>query len=670
MHTTGRWSDVFRLSAPNEVIMGRASANPISIRSEKASRQHARVWSTQDGWAVEDLGSRNGTLVSGKRLTAPQLLVDGDRIEIAGHSIQFVHQIQSAEGPVQSRPPAATDDHLTMAMDSASITERRSQSGYFKSDILPDRTGARDSEPLTAGSSLGNDSVRATLLQLAFDLARVDSVSQAIDLVLDRLSESIEMRCAGAYVIDAKSKSSDSPIQAKHFALVATRQNEHALGSVTYRRPPDAAIQAVVSPEGHAILARNVAGDRTLAAENSQGEIDAVSMILAPVIDRDKKLLGMLHLLTTDSDTVFDSDDLGFVLAVAEILAESLRNLSVRGKLDRSLRRSQKQIKALREQLGDKVQIVGQSDAVRQIIEQVSMAAPTGATVLVRGESGVGKELVASAIHYASGRANGPLVCLNCAALSPSLLESELFGHEKGAFTGATDRKAGKFESADGGTLMLDEIGEMDLDLQAKLLRVLEGHPFERVGGHQPIKVDVRVVAATNRDLQAMVGEGKFRQDLFYRLHVVEILVPPLRDRGKDIVLLAEHFLAGFNEKMGRRINAITPAAQSILLDYPWPGNIRELRNVIERAVVLNATESIDTKHLLLTPAAVGGSAPAAAASDSPVETSLADLEKAHIERVLRHTEGNKSRAASILGIERSTLDRKLKRFAKDGTTW
>ncbi|WP_233148662.1 sigma-54 interaction domain-containing protein [Rhodopirellula sp. MGV] len=393
-------------------------------------------------------------------------------------------------------------------------------------------------------------------------------------------------------------------------------------------------------------------------------------MILAPVIDRDKKLLGMLHLLTTDSDTVFDSDDLGFVLAVAEILAESLRNLSVRGKLDRSLRRSQKQIKALREQLGDKVQIVGQSDAVRQIIEQVSMAAPTGATVLVRGESGVGKELVASAIHYASGRANGPLVCLNCAALSPSLLESELFGHEKGAFTGATDRKAGKFESADGGTLMLDEIGEMDLDLQAKLLRVLEGHPFERVGGHQPIKVDVRVVAATNRDLQAMVGEGKFRQDLFYRLHVVEILVPPLRDRGKDIVLLAEHFLAGFNEKMGRRINAITPAAQSILLDYPWPGNIRELRNVIERAVVLNATESIDTKHLLLTPAAVGGSAPAAAASDSPVETSLADLEKAHIERVLRHTEGNKSRAASILGIERSTLDRKLKRFAKDGTTW
>ncbi|MCC9601766.1 sigma 54-interacting transcriptional regulator [Stieleria sp. JC731] len=666
MHSAGRWSDVFRLSAPAEVIMGRASANQISIRSEKASRQHARVWSTTEGWAVEDLGSRNGTNVSGQRLQAPRLLSDGDRIEIAGFSIQFVKQIQSADGPVKSPIPSATEDQLTMAMDSASITERRSQSGYFKSDLLPDAAGRTDSEQVTTTSSLGDDRVRATLLQLAFDLARLDSVAQAIDLVLDRLSESIRLRNCGAYIVDAKSKTANEPVAAKHFTLVATRQHEDARGTVTYRRPPDAAINAVIGQEGQAILARNVAGDRTLASENSQGEIDAVSMILAPVIDRDKKLLGMLHLLTTDSDAVFNGEDLGFVLAVAEILAESLRNLSLRGKLDRSLKKSQRQIQALREQLGDKVQIVGKSDAVREIINKVSLVAPTGATVLVRGESGVGKELVASAIHHASGRSSGPLVCMNCAALSPSLLESELFGHEKGAFTGATDRKAGKFEAADGGTLMLDEIGEMDLDIQAKFLRVLEGHPFERVGGQQQIKVDVRVVAATNRDLQSMVAEGKFRQDLFYRLHVVEILVPPLRERGNDIVLLAEHFLAGFNEKMGRRINSITPAAQTMLLDYRWPGNIRELRNVIERAVVLNATDSIDAQHLLLTPATVGGASPEIAMSDSPVEISLADLEKAHIERILRHTDGNKSRAASILGIERSTLDRKLKKFAKE----
>jgi Nif-specific regulatory protein len=294
------------------------------------------------------------------------------------------------------------------------------------------------------------------------------------------------------------------------------------------------------------------------------------------------------------------------------------------------------------------------------------MAAPTDATVLVRGESGVGKELVAAAIHHASKRAAGPLVCMNCAALSPSLLESELFGHEKGAFTGATERKLGKFEAADGGTLMLDEIGEMDAEIQAKLLRVLEGHSFERVGGNASIDVDVRVVAATNRDLQEMVAEGTFRQDLFYRLHVIEIQVPPLRERGEDILLLAQHFLAKFNDSMGRRIESISDAAQKKLLDYHWPGNIRELRNVIERAVVLNSGTRIDAEHLLLTPASIGQRGQENRSAEfASVETSLADLERAHIERVLRHTDGNKSRAASILGIERSTLDRKLKKFSK-----
>ena len=197
-------------------------------------------------------------------------------------------------------------------------------------------------------------------------------------------------------------------------------------------------------------------------------------------------------------------------------------------------------------------------------------------------------------------------------------------------------------------------------------LRVLEGHPFERVGGQSPIKVDVRVVAATNRDLQSMVAEGKFRQDLFYRLHVVEILVPPLRQRGADILLLAEHFLAQFNAQMGRRIERISDAARTKLLDYRWPGNIRELRNVIERAVVLNSGDSIEAEHLLLTPAMQGAETESSMAGPGgSVEMSLAELEQQHIERVLRHTDGNKSRASTILGIERSTLDRKLKRFAK-----
>ncbi|MCS7468171.1 sigma 54-interacting transcriptional regulator [Stieleria sp. ICT_E10.1] len=686
IQSAGRWSDVFRLSAPGQVILGRSSNNDIAIRSEKASRQHARVWSTAAGWMIEDLGSRNGTFLAGRRIQAPTALSDGDKIEIAGFSLQFVHQIQSAEGPVASpRPAGATEDHLTLAMEAASITDRRAKSEYLHSDPLVIRSPAQPGA-LVQNEVVQTEKARATLLQLAFELAGAETAAQAIDLVLDRLAASIRFRSAGAFVVDSKSRrqASNQPPQNQPagnrqanphsgpdpsmLTLVATRHsNDAAPGSSSYRRPADTAIASVIGPDGQAILARNVSGDRTLATENSQGEIDAVSMILAPVKDREENLLGMLHLLTTDKETVLSARDLEFVLAVAEILAESLRNLRVRGKLDRSLRRSQRQIRTLQKQIGGKVQIVGQSDAVRDIIEKISMVAPTHATVLVRGESGVGKELVASAIHHASGRASAPLVCMNCAALSPSLLESELFGHEKGAFTGATDRKQGKFEAADGGTLMLDEIGEMDAEIQAKFLRVLEGHPFERVGGQSPIKVDVRVVAATNRDLQAMVAEGKFRQDLFYRLHVVEMVVPPLRKRGSDILLLAEHFLAQFNEQMGRRITTITDAAKRMLLDYRWPGNIRELRNVIERAVVLNTGSTIDAEHLLLTPAMSAGTGDAESiVASSPVEISLAELERSHIERVLRHTDGNKSRAAAILGIERSTLDRKLKKFDRE----
>ena len=265
------------------------------------------------------------------------------------------------------------------------------------------------------------------------------------------------------------------------------------------------------------------------------------------------------------------------------------------------------QVRELQQRLGDKVRIVGRSQSISGVVEQISLAAPTNSTVLIRGESGVGKELVAAALHHGSARKDRPLICLNCAALSPTLLESELFGHEKGAFTGATERKRGKFEAADGGTLMLDEIGEMSAETQAKFLRVLEGHPFERVGGHEPIRVDVRVVAATNRDLQAMVREGKFRRDLYYRLHVIEILVPPLRERGKDCLHLAEYFLQQFNQEMGRKIEGFTEAAKKRLLAYSWPGNIRELKNVVERAVVLNTKKHIDDSDLVLTPALEAG---------------------------------------------------------------
>ena len=288
--------------------------------------------------------------------------------------------------------------------------------------------------------------------------------------------------------------------------------------------------------------------------------------------------------------------------------------------------------------------------------------------MLIRGESGVGKELVARAVHYSSPRRDNVFVCLNCAALSAELLASELFGHEQGAFTGATERKIGKFEAAHKGTLMLDEIGEMSPGIQAKFLRVLEGHPFERVGGSKPITVDVRVIAATNRDLEKDVAEGMFRRDLYFRLRVLEIVVPALRKRPEDIPLLADYFLRKFNAETGRKIRGFTPAAMEQLLSYRWPGNVRELKNVIERAVVLcrGAGDRRRTTCCLTKLSTAGDTAEAEPPAEEFLPASLADIERRYILATLNHTGWNKSRTASILGIERSTLDRKIRRYGLD----
>ncbi|TWU47127.1 sigma 54-interacting transcriptional regulator [Rubripirellula reticaptiva] len=661
LRSAGRWSDVFRLSPPAEAVIGRSSANQIVLRSDQASRRHARIhWvgektsetakpatkpatASTTNWQIEDLGSRNGVFVNSQRIESPTMLKTGDLITIAGFAITFTDRIDGRQtDKTTESAPHATDDQLTLEIDPASITDRRRESVYLHS--------GSSTLPAIGGASL-------PLLQLAFALARENDPIAAVEATLECLTANVAIDTAGVYL---NSTDSETNTDAIDIPLVSTRQT----GPRSYRRPPESLLKSVAADDGQATLARNVLGDVQLATENSRGEIDIESLILAPIRRVDGPIRGMLHLTTAAGGRPLASSDLEFAVAACEILAESLANQIDRQELGKALNQSRRTIRQLQNQLGDKVQIIGRSEPIAEVIEKITLAAPTSATVLVRGESGVGKELVAAALHHASKRKDGPLVCLNCAALSPTLLESELFGHEKGAFTGATDRKRGKFEMADGGTLMLDEIGEMSADIQAKFLRVLEGHAFERVGGHESIRVDARVVAATNRDLQAMVADGKFRQDLFYRLNVVEIIVPPLRARGSDVVTLAEYFLQRFNAEMGRKIESITDAAKKKLRAYHWPGNIRELKNVIERAVVLNRKNVIDESDLSLTPAADSAS-PANISDGTAIETTLAELERQHIERVLQHTEGNKSRAAQILGIERSTLDRKLKRYSE-----
>jgi two-component system response regulator HydG len=309
--------------------------------------------------------------------------------------------------------------------------------------------------------------------------------------------------------------------------------------------------------------------------------------------------------------------------------------------------------------------IVGRSPAMTAMMETVQQAAPATATVLLYGESGTGKELVARALHARSPRKDGPLVAVNCAALPESILEAELFGYDKGAFTGADTSKPGRIERADGGTLFLDEIGEMSPQVQAKLLRVLQEGEIDRVGGHKPIPVDFRLVAATNADLESLVREGRFREDLYYRLAVIAIHLPPLRERPEDIELLAEHFVRVYADKNGKTIDGLSDAARHALRRYRWPGNVRELENSIERAVVLARAAILDLADLPPPIAAAAGGPTEPIRREGanvviPIGTKLEDVERVLIRETLLETDGDKSLAAQLLGIAARTIYRRL----------
>ena len=352
----------------------------------------------------------------------------------------------------------------------------------------------------------------------------------------------------------------------------------------------------------------------------------------------------------------------------------SLENVTLRVKHALEQFRLEEENRSLRTKVQRKFELVGQSPAMQQLRQLIDTAGPTNSRVLVGGENGTGKELVARAIHLQSARADRPFVAVNCAAIPETLIESELFGHEKGSFSGATSMKRGQFEQADGGTLFLDEIGDMSLSTQAKVLRALQEQQFNRVGGTKLLKVDVRVLAASNKDLMKEIEKGTFREDLYYRLNVVPIVVPPLRERREDIPLLIRHFMKLHAEEQGLRTKEVTPDAMAVFQQYEWPGNIRELRNLIERLMIMVPGNVIDGAQATMTlqvkaPAAVAAATPVAQTAASPLFTqpfdSLRDarnaFEKEYIARKLREHHWNISRTAEDLKIERSHLHRKIK---------
>ena len=649
-----KWTDVFRLTPGRTVTMGRSTTNQIVIKDERCSRNHAEVFMTSGEWTLRDLASRNGTLVGGESIDGDHALSAGDVIRIGHCQMAFVNDLSMAfidgdeanegtetiTGTVTLTP---ADTQILDSVEPTTITDRRDRTRYLEGG----------EEETSIGPNVGR--AAAKLCRLAFDLAKVKNAVAVSHMALDGLFEGTGVD-AGAVLLAPR----DSPGEpaAEDLEVAASRTDN---GS-SYHRVSEF-LATMVLGEGEAVLARNIVGDTDLGTSDSKGAFKATSVICAP-IRREKNVIGLVHLYCTGEDQMLDGDDLEFTLAVADNVALAIKNLGLQEELTENLTQSKSEITQLRKRLGVESEIVGSSSAMLQVQAEVGRAAPSRATVLILGESGVGKELVARAVHFSSPRKKGPFVCLNCAALSETLLESELFGHERGAFTGATDRKIGKFEAAHQGTLMLDEIGEMSLSIQSKFLRVLEGHPFERVGGSKAIKVDARVIAATNRNLEKAVGDGSFRRDLYFRLHVVEIHVPPLRKRPSDIVELANHFLERYQDETGQRVSSFSPAAIDLMQTYRWPGNIRELKNVIERAVLLSQAEVIDTDDLMLSNLGTASESGEMLMNRNVFEpTSLSEMEKRHISATLDLTAWNKSRAADILGIERSTLDRKIRRY-------
>lgn len=661
-----KWSDVFRLMPGRTVTIGRSPTNQIVIKEDQASRQHAEIFSTDGHWTVRDLSSRNGTAIGNERVVGDHQLKPGDVIWIAGTQMAFVTDLSTAyDRKVFSRVEIGaetitgleiddSDDQATLTeiplSEPTQITHRRQKTRLLHGDDAGVEAEVDDEHESQASKNASR------LCRLAFDLANETTPRAIARMALDCLFEITKADAGSVLMVPPTRRTTDDP---ENLEVLAWRSDTRP----EYHRVSKFLAQTAIR-KSEAVLARDVQDDSALGVRDEAGRIHATSVIAAPIRMK-ARTIGLVHLYSTGSEGGLRPIDLEFTLAVAETVGMALRTRYREQKLVEDLSKTRNQIDQLRNQLGVESEIIGASPEIFRVHEQVAKAAPTKTTVLIRGESGVGKELVARAVHFSSDRRNGPFICLNCAALSESLLESELFGHEKGAFTGATDRKAGKFEAADKGTLMLDEIGEMSPSIQAKFLRVLEGHPFERVGGSKAIKVNVRTLAATNRNLEDAVRAGTFRKDLFFRLHVVQIDVPPLRHRKDDILQLADYFLQKFNTETGRRIHGFAPQAQTQLKRYRWPGNVRELKNVIERAVVLARGDIIQLDEILLTNLST------ASESQFDVGTivqeyhphSLEEIERAHIEATLRAMSWNKSKAASILGIERSTLDRKIKKY-------
>jgi Nif-specific regulatory protein len=595
------------------VVIGRDTTATLCIADASVSRRHAQVEKEDEQFVIADLESLNGTFINDVPVKRRKLQ-HGDRVRI-GDS-QFIFLTHDAD--MNTSGEVRFDDGQVI---SGSTMQFRFNDALY---VMARDLSALMKVSTTINAIRGVEQLQKTLLDLLFEVV---PAQRGVVLLTDAGTGGDGMEFGSAFGLD-RERGQDVSIK------VSSKVTKWVLN------------------HKESILINNQAQAQARVLESSDSLIadDPVSVLCVPLIMLNR-ILGVIYLDTTQPNTLFDQDHLQLVSAISAITAVAIENA-------RHIEWLVSENRRLIADFNIEHNLVGESPPIREVLQFISKVAPTDSTVLLSGESGTGKELAARAIHLNSRRADKTFMAVNCAALAESLLESELFGHEKGSFTGALSQKKGRLEIADGGTVFLDEIGELSTALQVKLLRVLQEREFERVGGTRPIKVDIRLITATNKNLEEAVSQGAFRQDLYYRLNVVSLEMPPLRDRLADIPLLANYFAAKYGKKCNRRIMGISTEAQMRLVGYDWPGNVRELENAIERAVVLGATERILPEDL---PESILESEPTATALGTKYHEAVAHTKKQIILGAMQQAKGNYTEAAKLLGVHPNYLHRLIR---------
>jgi transcriptional regulator with GAF, ATPase, and Fis domain len=603
-----------------EIHVGRDPSNLLSISDPSLSRRHCALSRDGDGYKIRDLDSRNGTSVNGVAVKEARLR-HGDQIAV-GDSIFVLLLHEDEEQSTVGR--VEYEDSLTQA------------TAQFRPQDVLYLQPSRILKELPANSRVARN------LNALLKISRVvHSIHDLVELQGEILNLIFDVVPAerGAILLDGKG---DEP-----FASAFAR---HRIAKSALPVRISRTIARQVMEQGLAILGADVPGSNDLAEVESLVNCQVRSLLCVP-LTMFQKATGCIYLDTCNADSRFDEDHLQLVAAIAGTSAVALENA-------RRMRWLEHENLRLSTEINLDHNLIGDSSRMKEVYQFLARVAPTDSNVLLQGESGTGKELAARAIHRTSPRSSKPFVAINCAAIPEGLLESELFGHEKGAFTGAVAQKKGRLEVANGGVVFLDEIGELAPALQVKLLRVLQEREVERVGGTRPISVDIRLIAATNKDLGEAVNTGTFRKDLYYRLNVLSLVMPPLREHREDIAMLADYFVAKYIKKFNMRTKKLSPEAMACLVNYDWPGNVRELENAVERALVLSMSDVIQPEDL---PESILEKGLAPSIEGAKYHTQVKELKKQLILNAMQRTKGNYTEAAQVLGVHVNYLHRLIR---------